>query len=160
MSRKQWGHGYWAGVKAAQDGTVEDNGIAKYDKTIHEKALFYIAHMVISNEEKHEDKSLYPVNQLISVFLFEGFATALAEQKAKEIYDFVMDRRPLKSYISGCPKDRWTEDYFVLPNIELKEAFGIIGTLQEKWAKERGFDKQWEYESSLLEEASKYSRAT
>ncbi len=158
MSREQWGHGYWTGVKAAQNGDVKENSIAKYDKAIHEKSLFYIAHMVVSNEEKREDKCLYPVSQLISLFMFEGFEAALAEQKAKEIYDFVMSRRPLRSYISGCPKDRWTEDYFVLPNIELKEALGIIESLQKKWAKENGFDQQWGYESSLLEEASEYSQ--
>ena len=103
MSREQWGHGYWQGVKDAQMGKVKTQ--------FPLEAEWLICRMCVENDDKDYDKSLYPVRQLISKLHFCG----LDEKYAKRVYDYVMYNEPYGSYISGNPRAEWTEDYFVLP---------------------------------------------
>lgn len=73
--------------------------------------------MWLDNQKKEYDKSLYPVRQLFAFCRFCG----IDEKYAKAVYDYVMHNEPYGCYISGAPKDKMIDDYFVLsPLFELE----------------------------------------
>ena len=121
MSRKQWGHGYWKGVEDAENGKI-----LMSRKDICE---YWIAHMCLSNIHKDHDRSLYPVHELIARLCgCEGYELS----DVKKIYDYIMSYQPLDCYVSGYPKEEWTQDWFVIPNLDEDEALEKIQSIISK----------------------------
>ena len=145
MSKEQWGHGYWKGVKDAQEGKATEGDL-------FEDSCFWLAHMEISNQFKDYDRSLYPVEEFISRCWFSG----LDKTYAKKIYIYVLEHQPLGGYItgSGRAEDPWEKDYFVLPCLGQEACFNIIRELEKRW----DVNKIREREIELLESAGFYAK--
>ncbi len=114
MSRQQWGHGYWQGVKDTEAG--------KKRIRIDDEAAFMVCNMCIMNADKDYDKSLFSVKEFISFCRFAG----LNKKYAKMIYDNILKNGHYGCYITGYSEDPWENDYFCLPGAE-----------KEFWLKER-----------------------
>ena len=121
MSNSQWGHGYWKGVKDAQNGTVPKSDIDIWAKC-------YCCHFMISNSHKENDRSLYPVEEFITRAVgLDGIPISFA----KKIYDYIMEKQPYGCYVSGASNDPWEEDYFVLGNMTKDECYTELEKLKE-----------------------------
>lgn len=123
MSRAQWGHGYWQGVKDAE--------FRKKRARMDDEAAFMVCNMCIMNANKDYNRSLFPVKEFISFCRFAG----LNKEYAKSVYDYIMANEPYGCYISGDVDWDWEYDYFCLPCGE-----------KEFWIQERKYwiDKQKE----------------
>lgn len=143
MSRAQWGNGYWKGVKDAQ------NGVATLPIDTFEVSCYLIARMLLWNAGKTENRSLVPVSEYIRIAELHGVSINLA----KEIYDYILDKTPLGCYVSGHPKSPWTDDFFVLPNLSLEDADGIVDVFQKEWAARFHYDELYAKEERLLRQA-------
>ena len=105
MSREQWGHGYHKGVIDGISG--------KYDEKEILHPMFWVCHMNLSNIGKINDGSLYPVKELVTrMSLF--YDPSEAKIRAREVYDFVMNKEPYLCYVSGETSSNWKDDYFVI----------------------------------------------
>jgi len=105
MSHKQWGHGYYSGIKAARE---ED---AHLPEEIEKMAASAVLQMCRVNASKTEDRSLYSVRDFITTCK----AIGIAEGDTKSIYKSIMSNNPFGAYVSGYPKSDWKDDFFVLP---------------------------------------------
>lgn len=105
MSREQWGHGYWQGVRDACDGVVKDGD------NVPLIANYVVAMMCCSKYESHYSRSLFSVKELCAVAMFSGFDLDIIER----VYKHILHDQPIGCYVTGSPKNEWTEDYFVLP---------------------------------------------
>ena len=103
MSREQWGHGYWNGVKDALNGKIKTS--------IQDYARWLVCNMCISNSHKTYDKLLFPVQEFLWYCDFCG----LSVEYARKIYDYIMIKEPFGCYVSGQKSNSWVNDYFVLP---------------------------------------------
>lgn len=119
MSREQWGHGYWSGVRDAEMGKVKNH------ISIQSLSEFLVCHMVLSNRNKTHDRSLFPVSELCTMACFIG----LPDKNAKDVYNYVFHKEPFGCYISGAPGEHWTLDYFVLPSLSEKECIETINRI-------------------------------
>ena len=116
MSREQWGHGYWQGVKDAETG--------KNKTRTDDEAAFMVCNMCIINADKDYDRSLFSVREFIAFCRFAG----LSKKYAKRIYDYIFANEPYGCYVSGHESGPWEDDYFVLPGEE-----------KEFWLQERAY---------------------
>lgn len=147
MSREQWGHGYWQGVRDVTNGKVRS--------TVKEWAYFCCLQMRISNSHKAIDRTLFPVREL---FIMLEFAEVDAKKITKDVYEYVLNhgegfggwyvnfgnkKNPNYQmiYISGEAKSDMYDDYFViLPadnNEEIEELRAMRDAVIEKM-KEKG----------------------
>lgn len=113
MSREQWGHGYWRGFEDAKRSMNRTGDSFKDD------VKFWIANMCISNWDKSESRTLYPVREWISAARMCG----ITEKYARKVYDYILrnnfyDFEPESyswCYVSGGEQSNWNDDYFVIP---------------------------------------------
>ena len=103
MSREQWGHGYWKGVKDALNGEVMND--------IADQARWWVCNMGVSNSHKAYSRLVFPVEEFLWLCDFCG----LSIEYAKRIYDFILKNEPFGCYVSGESWSKWTDDCFILP---------------------------------------------
>lgn len=106
MSREQWGHGYWSGVRDA-----EMNGVKMHSFCIEDFTVECLRQMARFSRLRGYDFGLCSVKDFRAWILIE-FADA--DKLAKDVYDYVMINNPFGCYIGGDQTGEWTEDYFVL----------------------------------------------
>lgn len=113
MSRAQWGHGYYAGLAAAED-----------DKAVREFIKIALPAIINSNVFFGRD-SAFPMR----LFRFECLNAGYSESFAKRAYDYMRAASPedlFGAYISGLPDGEWLDDYIVLPEVDLTEAIEYL----------------------------------
>lgn len=106
MSREQWGHGYWKGVEDATNGNV--------NSSVSDIARYFVCQMCIANKRKECDRLLFSVTLFRSWCIVAGFS----DRYAKRIYDYILNNEPYGCYVSGESWNKWTQDCFVLPNLD------------------------------------------
>ena len=117
MSREQWGHGYWKGVKDAKEGKViQKDEIEKLSKV-------FVCVMCNFNRTKACDKTLFSVREL---YIFATTIVGLSEELIHEVYNYILHYTPYGCYVSGDLNDDWMKDYFVLPNLTKEECDNFI----------------------------------
>lgn len=103
MSREQWGHGYWKGVKDALNGEIRND--------IADQARWWVCNMGVSNSHKAYSRLVFPVEEFLWLCDFCGLST----EYAKRIYDFILVNEPFGCYVSGKANSPWVKDSFILP---------------------------------------------
>ena len=100
MSREQWGHGYYKGVEDALSGAITLTDYAPV------AANFFIC-VLCGNGISKGNLEPVPFSDLI--------ALGCDMELLKEVHDYILNNKPIGSYISGAINDKWHDDSIVLP---------------------------------------------
>lgn len=110
MSREQWGHGYWNGVRDALDGNVRS------EYPLKELVDDCLAFMWKCNRDKWYDRTLFPMKEFSAFCRFAG----ISKKDMMRVYNYVLENYDecYGCYISGDPCGPPSDDYFVLSNLD------------------------------------------
>lgn len=95
MSREQWAHGYWSGVKDAK------NGLAG---TYSEKARKCADSIILSIMDYEEEKGDYAVkslNRIINIFRLSKFYSGEDRSTIRSALNYIWRTEPYGCYVAG-----------------------------------------------------------